>query len=155
MNSIALERFYERHEPEPMSGCWIWTGLRHKQGYGRLYVRGMQLAHRLAYEHFVGAIPDDKEIDHTCRNTSCVNPAHLEPVPHHTNLMRGESFSAVNAKKTHCRQGHAYDLFYSNGKRWCSVCKREWYTRYQSAEAYREYQRAYQRARRAKMASAS
>lgn len=42
------------------------------------------------YELLVGPIPPGLQIDHLCRNKICVNPAHLEPVTHRENLMRGK-----------------------------------------------------------------
>ena len=53
-----LERFWVRSEPEPNSGCWLWTGnINPITGYGHLvfYPRGKSrpafgLAHRVAYE---------------------------------------------------------------------------------------------------------
>jgi DNA-binding XRE family transcriptional regulator len=41
------------------------------------------------YEQEVGPIPDSLELDHLCRQPSCVNPAHLEPVTAATNSRRG------------------------------------------------------------------
>lgn len=46
-------------------------------------------AHRAFYEKYRGPIADKMVIDHLCRNTSCVNPDHLEPVPPHVNSWRG------------------------------------------------------------------
>jgi hypothetical protein len=37
-------------------------------------------AHRFAYQHFVGQIQEDDDIDHFCENTLCVIRQHLEPV---------------------------------------------------------------------------
>jgi hypothetical protein len=93
--------------------CWHWTGkLVHggaKGGYGALSVRNRNiLAHRYAYELLVGPIPAGLVIDHLCRNTGCVNPEHLEPVTIGENVLRGTSYYAVNARKTHCLRGHEY-----------------------------------------------
>lgn len=70
-------------------GCWEWRGTLARGGYGRVMVGGVRtVVHRIVYEHLVGSIPDGKELDHTCRNRQCANPAHLEPVTHRENLQR-------------------------------------------------------------------
>lgn len=70
----------------------------------------MQPAHRVAWTLTHGPIPDAADIDHVCRVIACCNPdpKHLEPVTHRENLRRGQGASAINAKKTHCPQGHEY-----------------------------------------------
>lgn len=91
------------------SGCWLWTGSRDGNGYGMVFVdnaRGARRAHRVMYELMVGSIPSGLTLDHLCRVRHCVNPAHLEPVTRTENVLRGTAFSAVNARKTHCKRGH-------------------------------------------------
>lgn len=69
------------------SGCWLWTASTTDGGYGRFVVRRQNLrAHRLVYEDQVGAIPEDRELDHWCQVTRCVNPAHLRPATHAQNM---------------------------------------------------------------------
>lgn len=46
------------------------------------------MAHRFAYEHFVGEIAEGDQIDHTCRNKKCCNPNHLEAVSGYENMRR-------------------------------------------------------------------
>jgi len=46
-------------------------------------------AHRFVYIMLVGPIPDGLQLDHLCRNTACVNPAHMEPVTNGENVRRG------------------------------------------------------------------
>lgn len=84
-------------------------------------------AHRWAYEHFVGPIADGLVLDHLCRNTSCVNPRHLEPVTQQENVLRGSAPAAINAAKSHCVNGHEFTAentyLRPNGWRICRICR--------------------------------
>ena len=103
-------RFEKLHIPEPNSGCWIWLGTVDKAGYGRFTIGRpgtykMTGAHIISYILAHGKRPPS-ELDHTCKLRCCVNPAHLEPVTHYENLMRGDGWGAKNKRKTHCDSGH-------------------------------------------------
>lgn len=108
------------------NGCWEWTGSKRRRGYGR-YGGGnkARAAHRISYEALIGPIPDDLELDHLCRCTSCVNPAHLEPVTTVENIRRAR---AVRPASEFCKAGHALTpentYSYPNGKRRCRKCRR-------------------------------
>src|ERR1041385_4955256 len=81
-------------------GCWEWTGAKTGHGYGKILTfRSIQVAHRILYELLVGPVPEGMELDHLCRNPSCVRPDHLEPVTHRVNISRA-------IQKTHCLRGH-------------------------------------------------
>ena len=131
-------------------GCWEWTGYRKPQGYGQ-YGNGRDgspvKAHRFAYELLVGPIPDGLELDHLCRNPSCVRPDHLEPVTHRENMLRSHSFIARKAAQTHCVNGDEYTPentgIAKNGTRHCKTCKSRW-----DREFYQRSGRERQRARR-------
>lgn len=91
------------------AGCWQWGGWINEDGYGEIESQGRTLlAHRVAYELMVGPIPTGLVIDHLCRNRSCVNPAHMEPVTKGVNNLRGVGAPAVHAVKTHCVNGHEF-----------------------------------------------
>lgn len=99
-----IERFFGYVDTS--TGCWTWQG-QTTNGYGRFSVGQRNLyAHRFAFEFFNGPIPDDYEIDHLCLERSCVRPSHLEAVTAHENNMRSNSRAALNARRTHCAQGH-------------------------------------------------
>lgn len=110
-------------------GCWLWTGALDHAGYGKLWSKGRyQRAHRLAYEAWVGPIPEGMQLDHLCRTRHCVNPKHLEPVTGAENTLRGAGFAAVNAAKARCVRGHAFDeantYINPSGSRVCRECRR-------------------------------
>ena len=130
-----------------LNGCWHLPP-RQKDGYATFWLSGKyQLAHRTAYEHFVGAIPDGLVIDHrchtedlscpgggVCQHRRCVNPNHLEPVTSLENNLRGRSPFARNAAKGACIRGHAFSAentyLAPGGGRECRTCRdarsKEW-----------------------------
>jgi hypothetical protein len=108
--------------------CWEWTGPR-TNGYARVWInKKSRLAHRMAYETWVGPIPKGLVLDHLCRNPACINPRHLEPVTQYENVMRGVGFGAENARRTHCRRGHEFTPENTrrlpSGSRLCRTCVR-------------------------------
>ncbi|WP_406263587.1 HNH endonuclease signature motif containing protein [Streptomyces chartreusis] len=133
--------------------CWPWTGTLSKTGYAWTGTPGNRTghvpAHRLVYETFVGPIPDGLDIDHlchvaeqckggfTCPHRRCCNPKHLAPEDPVANTMRGNSPAAINARKTHCKNGHAFDaantLVSRAGKRTCRRCRAAWRQRRRAA----------------------
>lgn len=124
-------------------GCWLWSGGKAVRNtkftpvvYGRYAIRLSRksltgfYAHRFSYELHKGPIPHGLQVDHLCKNTLCVNPAHLEAVSARTNVLRGNTVSAAHAKKTRCPQGHPYlgdNLTFKrrHGRvmRECRICK--------------------------------
>lgn len=127
--SNITERFLGFISPEPNTGCWLWMGIvRNKhRGYGAFTIgaRKMVSAHRFSWEHFHGTIPEGLQIDHLCRNTSCVNPDHLEPVTPKENTIRstvGSTTKLRHAAKTHCPHGHHIDGRTKHGSRFCKIC---------------------------------
>jgi HNH endonuclease len=75
---MDIAAFEQKYIPEPMSGCFLWTGAQHRQGYGSISVRGKtQLAHRISWQFYCGEIPDGIKVLHKCDNPPCVNPDHL------------------------------------------------------------------------------
>ncbi len=73
-------------------GCWVWQLATDKDGYGQTRQNGKHIrAHRLYYEKYKSKIPNDKVIDHLCKNPACVNPEHLDIVTQQENVHRGNN----------------------------------------------------------------
>jgi hypothetical protein len=127
------ERLTRRRRILPASGCWLWQGTTTNAGYGSMTIRTedgpkSRLVHRVAYEHYLGPIPAGHTLDHLCRVRLCFNPDHLEPVTPQVNVLRSPiAPAAVNARKTHCPQGHPYDeantIQQRRGGRLCRTCQ--------------------------------
>lgn len=129
------DRFWSK--VEFTDSCWLWTAgsERSNHGYGSFRSGTKKVgAHRWAYEFCVGPPPDGLELDHLCRVRHCVNPDHLEPVPHKINALRGFGLPAKNAKKEVCIRGHAdWGTRHSGkraGRRFCRTCQNGAYRQY-------------------------
>lgn len=69
----------QRDTPFADGPCWEWAGTCGAGGYGVLAVdHRTHKAHRLAYETWVGPIPEGMVVRHKCDNPPCINPEHLE-----------------------------------------------------------------------------
>lgn len=134
----VLQRFLRKVDIVS-GGCWLWNGNRYRNGYGQFRLsqprRCMVLAHRFAYEQFVGPIPEGKELDHLCRVRHCVRPDHLEPVTRSENLLRSPLIGRTRNHDT-CKNGHIWTpetTYIYRGHRSCRICRRAWAKPYQKA----------------------
>lgn len=105
------ERFLRYVDKTPE--CWLWTGGVFPSGYGAFEAKRGGVwrawrAHRWAYEHWVGVVPDGLVLDHLCGVPACVRPGHLEAVTQRINVMRGRGLTAKNLAKTHCKHNHEF-----------------------------------------------
>jgi len=137
--------------------CWFWQGSLTSDGYGKFRGGGKhQAAHRASYVIHKGNIPINHVIDHICRQRNCVNPDHLQAITHRENVLRGTGPTAINAKKTHCINGHdlsegvAYPR--TRGGRLCRKCVRiisaQWHKK--NPEKSKEHSRKYKSSDHAK-----
>jgi hypothetical protein len=128
----ALERFWTLIDRRGDDECWPWLGDLNSNGYGKFFFHtdGFRMcrgAHCIAYSLMVGEVQEGYELDHLCRNPACCNPSCLEPVTHQENVLRGIGPTAVNARKTHCKNGHPLsgeNLRMEGNSRRCLTCSR-------------------------------
>lgn len=128
------------HMEHADNGCIVWTRAKTKAGYGIARVDGVnEYIHRIVWEWWRGPIPTGLTIDHLCRNTTCCNVEHLRVVPIGVNVLAGNSWSGINARKTHCVNGHPFDeantlvLKRRGGERSCRACAHNRYLRRKSS----------------------
>lgn len=125
--------------------CWSYTVLNPTTGYGRIHQRQPKneyiQTHVMMYKLLVGDYENGLHLDHLCRNRSCCNPDHLEPVPPKENLRRSPSqITTINANKTHCRNGHEFteENTYRRkdrpNNRDCRICRLESVKKYNSTK---------------------
>ena len=136
-NRVELQDYIERRSiQEPNSGCWIWMlsdgGHGYPQGsFPQATGQRVSLAHRMSYNAFNGDIPDGYEVDHLCRNRSCVNPNHLEAVTKHANRARqmGKKVDADHSASDGCSTcGTEYRVV--SGNLQCPKCRKDALRRY-------------------------
>lgn len=111
------------------NGCVVWIGAR-VAGYGLLRVEpGNVYVHRALFVLKNGAPPVSMDLDHLCRNRSCINVSHLEAVSRLVNVRRGMVGTAeVNAKVSRANRGRGVGRkLATDTKSKISVSVQEWW----------------------------
>ena len=142
LNLTRLEAYLFYVQRLGPDDCWPWTGGRDIKNYGTFAngKGGADKAHRAGFSMQVHELEPGEVVDHTCHNRdpdcpggntcehrACQNPSHWEAVSDWENGSRGQSFSAVNARKKFCKWGHELTLGNSygyKGRRQCKTCAR-------------------------------
>lgn len=131
-SELTTKRFMKSVSPEPMSGCWIWTGAM-QNAYGKIRVMMKDVrAHRASWEIHKGPIPNGVCVLHACDTPLCVNPSHLFLGTQTENMDDRQKKGRIgktglhNKIKTHCPSGHMLKdenlYIYKNG-RYCKTCR--------------------------------
>ena len=112
----------DRMMPVP-DGCVLWTGPVNADGYASYQKQGPdkgRLAHRVMWKQAHGPLPDAIELDHLCRQRSCMEMAHLEPVTQAVNKQRAWGMPDADT----CRMGHQdWRQIRTTGQRECRTCR--------------------------------
>jgi hypothetical protein len=75
-----MSRSFNNYIVDQGTGCWIW-------GFRKPVIRSYHVGpYRAFYEHFVGPVPEGKQLLHICDNPRCVNPRHLRVGSHIENM---------------------------------------------------------------------
>lgn len=118
-------RFWDYVDKGGPGGCWLWTGRKTHDGYGRFTLAERDFksdvyAHVYAYFLTRGKLPQDEmELDHICEVRHCMFPGHLREMTQGDNVRRG-------LLKPTCGRGHAMEganLYFNRyGRRRCKEC---------------------------------
>lgn len=119
------ERFDAGATVRPSDGCWPWQRTTNNMGYGMVSCgrQKKMLAHRAAYELFVGPVPAGLVVHHHCKNPLCCNPAHLQAVTRSEHAAL-DAWPQCQPQEL-CRQGHPISTMPS-GRRRCRECFRQY-----------------------------
>ena len=126
-----LDTFMRKINVSP-SGCWEWTGIRNREGYGIYNMSNLtrsRLAHRISFALHIGPPLKDSKVCHHCDNPPCVNPSHLFIGRDEDNVRdmweKKRSFTPFKTSPM-CKRGHLFTevstYWKPNGRRTCRIC---------------------------------
>lgn len=74
----TLKDVFEKNVIKTEAGCYSWKGQLYSNGYTSLtYLKKHYLGHRVAYQLYIGEIPEGMQVNHRCDVRSCTRPACL------------------------------------------------------------------------------
>ena len=149
LDQVMTARFRGKVDVAGVADCWLWTGQKNNQGYGRFDVwnngkRTRLLSHRVAVTLANNAEIGQRILLHSCDNPPCCNPAHLRAGTQTDNMRDAAIKNRVNlaglaygrqpgmprAKRklvSHCKRGHEFtpeNTRLTKVGRVCRACKR-------------------------------
>ena len=149
---MSIERILA-HTTNNAGGCWIWAGATDKSN-PMLRIsqpkRKLVSARRYAYEvHNQVSVPANFVVTSICKDSLCVNPAHL------TAVKRGKHGHRLigDWKVEHCKRGHEFSYWntgqHNSGNRFCIACDKDHARQYAATKRTEnpEYERALRQAR--------
>jgi hypothetical protein len=104
--------------------CWVWQRRKNANGYGLTKIKGVPLlAHRVAYQLYVGELIPGLLVCHRCNNQSCVRPSHLYQATNKENIAHAARDGIQYQLKKRCcpKCGGPYTYEYINARR-CKPC---------------------------------
>lgn len=110
ISSDSITRFWQK--VQKTDSCWNWTASKDKYGYGMWNYRTSKKqqfmrAHRFAFLLSHGQLTPGKEINHICKNTSCVNSKHLEELTREEHMRKTPgTYGYKWGHRSKCEKGH-------------------------------------------------
>ena len=94
------KKLFLRSKDNPKTGCLEWIAGKDRNGYGRIWHNQQNsTAHTVAYERWIGTIPENLHVRHSCDNPACINPEHLVLGTHADNMKDKSIRKRVDGEK--------------------------------------------------------